>query len=911
MPTAQQGVRAARAQKGLTPDAQYMGKVGLPHIVDRLLRHVLTSQPPSPRSVVQKIREACDDELTKDRAEGKPTAEVKASSVPTKPECKGDPDAAAKFLRGEIDATVCVDSLEGLDTSTRREQLHLLCAAATAKTRKGFGDEAKLLVGKQLYDHLAKETLAQAGKGTRAVVHLRDADNEVLFDPSDPAARAAVGTGLVGKVAEGNSGTLKADQVTADDEKLIGSAKKVISAPMMHPKMGVMATLSLLGSESDQFTDADVDVVRELARQASFLVYTGLTTEKVGTTMNQVDVLLDVARRLASELEVNSLIRTIMQVSRDLLLADRATLFLVDKEHDQLYSSVADGTGEIRIPRSAGIAGAVATTAQHINIPSCYSDPRFTSGRGPMIDKETGYKTNSILCMPMTDRSGEVIGVTQMINKTSGSAFGNEDTRLLGAFSSQAAVAIENSLLFKRTEESKNLFMSVLSSIKNLIITLDEKGRVLTLNRDPVEFGIGIGEDRMMNSPYTEWFERRPQEDGQALSAERKASVEDGRSLGGRRRSSTRPAGKPLCDAYYNGLLLEDINECYKSGSDRQVAEFSYIRHNDEGEELSITLNYRIMALRNFDKKQVGVIIVLEDISSEAAMMATLGKYMSPELAAAALEGGTQLGGQQLPVSVLFVDIRNFTGLSEALEAPQVVETLNEYFRLMGGSVLDHGGIVDKYIGDAVMAVFGVPFPAEDDAERVCRCALEMFDLLDAWNKQRRIEGLDDVRMGIGVNSGDVVAGNIGFEKRMEYTVIGDGVNLSSRMEGATKEYKTKILITEFTQEQVGDKFHCREVDCIRVVGKKKPVKIFDLQGEVAKGDLPEDKQRSNQLYAEGLELYRKRDWQAAEAKWDEAAKIGDQTSVSMLQRARFFLNEGAGTAPKEGWDGVFDMINK
>eukprot|EP01065_Artemidia_motanka_P008313 TRINITY_DN1415_c1_g1_i4.p1 TRINITY_DN1415_c1_g1~~TRINITY_DN1415_c1_g1_i4.p1 ORF type:complete len:901 (+),score=315.08 TRINITY_DN1415_c1_g1_i4:167-2869(+) len=900
MPTAQQGVRALRGmQKGLTPDAQYMGKVGLPHIVDRLLRHVLSSQPPSPRGVVRKIKEACDDEL---RGE---TEEVAVDKEP-------DTGATVQFMCGEMSKAGFLDALESMTPEERRKQVGALCDTARAKGKKGFPDEARELDGASLFDHIIRETQKQIPNATRAVFHLRDADNDVLYDPADPAVRALVGKGVIGRVAEGKHGTLSvafgpSNEPTDEDKALVGTSSRVVSAPLMSASLGVMATLSVLGDEKE-FTAEEVEHLTFLAKQAGPMVFSSITASTLQSTRNQVDVLLDVARRLASELEVNSLIRTIMQVSRDLLSADRATLFLVDKEHDQLYSSVADGTGEIRIPRSAGIAGAVATTASPINIPSAYADSRFTSGRGPTIDRDTGYKTNSILCMPMTDRQGEVIGVTQMINKTSGSAFGKDDTRLLSAFSSQAAVAIENSLLFKRTEESKNLFMSVLASIKNLIVTLDEKGRVLTINRDPVEFGIGIGKDKMLSTPYTEWFDRRPQESDQPV--ERKLSTGEGehRTMGQRRRSSTRP-GRPVCDAYYNGLLFEDINECYKTGKDRQVSEFTYVKVAD-GEETTLTLNYRIMALRNFDEKQVGVIMVLEDISSEAQMMATLGKYMSPELAAAALEGGTQLGGQQLPVSVLFVDIRNFTGLSEALEAPQVVETLNEYFKLMGGSVLDHGGIVDKYIGDAVMAVFGVPFPAEDDAERVCRCALEMFELLDNWNANRKKEGLDEVRMGIGVNSGDVVAGNIGFEKRMEYTVIGDGVNLSSRMEGATKEYKTKILITEFTQESVVGKFHCREVDCIRVVGKKKPVKIFDLQGEVAVAPLPEKKQKSNELYAEGLEAYRARDWQKALDKWQAAVDLGDQTSIPMVQRAKFFINDPI-IAPKEGWDGVFDMINK
>ncbi|KAJ9451162.1 Adenylate cyclase 1 [Diplonema papillatum] len=957
-------VRPSRGKTPLSPDAQYMGRVGLPRLIDKLLRSVLSSQPSNPRQVLLQIRSACSEEL---------------AALDPSPFCSTD--QTSRFLAGAADPEAFLDELEDLSPKDRREQLRLLLSAHPAprtgtppgsrdnplpplngkrtsaqvlaqpiplpgmpksNSQGQFSEDSLVgsprvvaiesmceLIGPDLYRSLCRH-ISENFADRQSLVLLRDHDNEVIYNPLKPASRANEHTpGLVCDTVREGQPLLRlftgpdATAPTATDALLFAEGCRSAIAVPIKSKSDILGVIAVVdnGEASAPQGLANIEELRtlnHLAKAISRVVAGAVQYEALTAARNQVDVLLDVARRLSSELEVKSLIRTIMQVSRGLLDADRSTLFLVDKEKDQLWSSVADGTSEIRIPRTAGIAGAVASAGTPLNIPDAYADRRFN----PETDKKTGYKTHSMLCMPMKNRSGEVIGVTQMLNKKSGSAFGKEDERLLSAFSAQAAVAIENSLLFKSTEEAKNLFMSVLASIKNLIITLDINGRVITLNRDPAKFGIGIAREKMETTPYADWFVPKGDEPAPADAVSKQlpaaaaaAADERRRSFGpdvARMRSSLSVTNRKLCDSFINGLLLEDITECYKTGKERTVQDFTFVTIDPETRsESHLTLNYKIMALRDFDNVQTGVVISLEDVSNEAQMMATLGKYMSPEIAAAAMEGGTQLGGQELPVSVLFVDIRNFTGLSEALSAAEVVLTLNDYFQHMGGSVLDHGGIVDKYIGDAVMAVFGVPFPAHDDAHRVCYCALQMFKLLREWNERRESEGLKPIRMGIGVNTGVVVAGNIGFEKRMEYTVIGDGVNLASRMEGATKEYKTDVLITEFTFDQVADLFHTREVDCIRVVGKKLPVKIYELQGAVRDGPLPDMKQKGNELWRAGLALYKQRKWEEAKAQWSVAfEQYGDLTSKALIPRVELFLANPE-IAPGDKWDGVWDMASK
>jgi adenylate cyclase len=220
-------------------------------------------------------------------------------------------------------------------------------------------------------------------------------------------------------------------------------------------------------------------------------------------TQHKIQVLLDVANQLSSELETKSLITTIMQKARELLDADRCTLFLLDKENGQLWSKIADGTPEIRIPMHMGIAGHVATTGEVLNIPDAYNDKRFNKE----IDLKTGYRTRTILCMPLRNNQAQIIGVTQMINRRAGE-FDKEDEELLNAFSAQAGVAIENSMLFTNTKAISNFMLSILRSITNWVLSFDEDGKLTDTNK-PVDSLIGMKETVMRAKPYNEWLDQR------------------------------------------------------------------------------------------------------------------------------------------------------------------------------------------------------------------------------------------------------------------------------------------------------------------------------------------------------------------------------------------------------------------
>lgn len=265
-----------------------------------------------------------------------------------------------------------------------------------------------------------------------------------------------------------------------------------------------------------------------------------------------------------------------------------------------------------------------------------------------------------------------------------------------------------------------------------------------------------------------------------------------------------------------------------------------------------------------------------------------------------------KLGGDRKDLTVLFSDIRGFTTISERLTPEDLVALLNEYLTAMTNQVFAYGGLLDKYMGDAIMAVFGAPLDQPDHALRACRTALgmmtELRQLKDKWAR----EGRPVFDIGIGINSGDMVVGNMGSEMRFDYTVMGDMVNLGSRLEGINKEYGTGIIISEFTYEMVQKEMCCRELDAVRVKGKNQPVKIFELLGE--KKHEADFKDWTDD-FARALALYRAGKWDDAIAAFDKTftARPGDFASKMYVERCKNLKEH----PPDQPWDGVFVMTKK
>ncbi len=268
--------------------------------------------------------------------------------------------------------------------------------------------------------------------------------------------------------------------------------------------------------------------------------------------------------------------------------------------------------------------------------------------------------------------------------------------------------------------------------------------------------------------------------------------------------------------------------------------------------------------------------------------------------------GKLKLGGDRKDLTVLFSDIRGFTTISEKMTSEELVMLLNEYLTAMTNQVFHYDGLLDKYMGDAIMAVFGAPIDQPDHARRACLTALAMMRELHRLQDKWAAEGRPVFDIGVGVNSGEMVVGNMGSAMRFDYTVMGDMVNLGARLEGANKEYGTNIIISEFTYKNVKDIMCCRELDSVRVKGKIMPVRIFELLGE--KRDEPDFKSLI-EAFARGLTLYREGKWDDAISAFQNTLKIKHDDFVSTMYIKR--CNNLKQHPPAQPWDGVFVMTNK
>jgi adenylate cyclase len=286
-----------------------------------------------------------------------------------------------------------------------------------------------------------------------------------------------------------------------------------------------------------------------------------------------------------------------------------------------------------------------------------------------------------------------------------------------------------------------------------------------------------------------------------------------------------------------------------------------------------------------------------------------MSRYMDPAIADELLQQGHEmLGGKSLEATLLFSDLRGFTTISERLGATGIVSLLNEYFTLMVECIQQEGGMLDKFIGDAVMAAFGVPLAHEDDPDRAVRAAIAMIRTLDAWNASRGATGPDRLDMSVGLNTDTVISGNIGSPRRMDFTVIGDGVNLASRLEGICKQYYARILISENTRAKLRGTYRLREVDRVIVKGKTEPVSIHEVLDYHTSGTFP-GLMEAVAHFKEGQEHYRVRDWERAQRAFEHAARLNpaDRLPQLYLQRCAHLAAE----PPPADWNGVWVMQTK
>jgi len=303
------------------------------------------------------------------------------------------------------------------------------------------------------------------------------------------------------------------------------------------------------------------------------------------------------------------------------------------------------------------------------------------------------------------------------------------------------------------------------------------------------------------------------------------------------------------------------------------------------------------------------------ELRIKAQIRDTFGKYVDPRIVAGLIDRPelTDAKGSRREMTILFCDMKGFTRFSEGMTPAALVTVLNRYMTVMSEPVRRHSGIIDKYIGDGIMAFWGPPFTSADEQARLaCLAALDQLAALDAFRAELPDltglkRGFPEIDIRIGIATGDVVVGSIGSEQTRNYTVIGDAVNLASRLEGANRTYGTRVLISEATNRLAADAVETREIDSVLVVGKTEPQRIFELLGQ--KGEVAPDRLAVRDAYTDALDAYRREAWEEAREGFEGCLAVCpcDSPSKLLLERiAQFHV-----TAPCADWSGVWSLVEK
>ena len=312
---------------------------------------------------------------------------------------------------------------------------------------------------------------------------------------------------------------------------------------------------------------------------------------------------------------------------------------------------------------------------------------------------------------------------------------------------------------------------------------------------------------------------------------------------------------------------------------------------------------------------------LFQETKQKKFIRGAFGQFLSPKVVKDLVENPEllKLGGKKIRMTAFFSDVAGFSGISEKLTPQQLVGLLNEYLTAMTDIIHKHDGTIDKYEGDAIIAFWGAPINNPDHALQACQAAIEMQEKLVEMRKVWKSQNRDELYVRMGINTGLMVVGNMGSTSRMDYTMMGDPVNLASRLEGVNKVYGTDIMISNYTYEDVMDKVVVRELDLIRVVGKNEPVSIFELVCEST--NIKDEDKKILELFSEALTAYRNREWERANDLFKNILEIdpNDGPSKTFIVRCEQFQFADKGgrrktdkeALPGPGWDGVYQMTSK
>jgi len=692
--------------------------------------------------------------------------------------------------------------------------------------------------------------------------------------------------------------TMLAMPLLNDSNELVAVVQLINKMKSLDPSRSVEERVDKYG-----FTEEDQLLFSQFAPSMRLILESSQAFYAAAQKQRAADALMKAAMSLGQSLDLETTLKKVMDEAKKLMNADRSTLWLIDRDQNELWTQITNQNGttkELRVPMGVGFAGRVALTGEVLNIPfDLYDHPE--SANSQKFDQANGYRTCSLLCMPVYNSNKELIGVTQLVNKLQRgdfpeydsstwptapdrfkASFNTNDEEFMKVFNVQAGVALENAKLFAKVKQEQQMQKDILRSLSDGVISTDKHGHIIAANERAYEL-LGMVEADI---------------DAMALEGR---SIYDVVQL-------DKANFRPWFTSSIEGKDEKSRKQYYPDQTLRSLC----------GEQRSINLSINTMSESEDGEGVRGALVVMEDISQEKRLKSTMYRYMTQELAEQLLaDGDAKMGGDRKEVSVLFSDIRSYTTLTEQLDAEEVVQMLNEYFETMVESVFNFKGTLDKYIGDAIMAVFGSPLPIPEHSWMAVQTALDMRQRLREFNTKRLAKikptteaerDMATIKIGIGINSDTVISGNIGSTRRMEFTAIGDGVNLGSRLEGTSKLYGTDIVISESTYRMCENRVWVRELDCIRVKGKDQPINVYELVG--LRSD-PLDSQQEHLIasYHQARSLYLNRQFSLAKERFQQLVTLDANNKAAKIhvERCKLFLK----TPPPENWDGVATMTEK
>ena len=573
----------------------------------------------------------------------------------------------------------------------------------------------------------------------------------------------------------------KETSINKETKEELKNQKIKILIPLFHKQdlLGVFCIGNKFMNQS--FTGLDIKIMSIISSHLTKALYNHLLIKEldekkreINLKLLELETLFDISVAISSVLNIEELSEDVLWRSVGILNASKGMLLIQIKD-----SPILEPISTFNWDEEKNLVSKKLKIFKTIN----------EKKKGLFLtekDKTTIQKKlneNNLIITPLQVKT-KTLGYMVLCNKETRKGveeFNDLDLDLLTALSNQAAVAMENATLFKDITKEKNFNESILSSIATGVITINILGEIDSINSAGLKI-LKKEKEEIIGNHYLYLFEK----DEEVVELIVKSETQNKK--------------------------VSTVNIPFLSVSEETKINFSVSPRVDKNE------------------KTKGLVLAIEDITDVSKIKKTFKRYVSKQVVDELLDDDAKLnlGGEKREVTVLFSDIRGFTSMSEKMEPEKVVSTLNDYFSLMIDIVFKNNGTLDKIIGDELMIVFGAPTSSPDDTERAVQTAIEMQNKIETFNKQRNINKEVPIRVGIGINKGLVVSGNIGSRDLMDYTVIGDTVNLGARLCSAAGP--DEIITSSSVWFETKNIFKYKKLKPIKVKGKKEEIPVYKIQ---------------------------------------------------------------------------------